>query len=233
MLLGLGRLSAWLAMALAFGWTLSFFYALVGQTSSLSPAWVPIALIHTLFALCLITVVQPVAWKSWLQEGRWKSVWAWGPGLGLIAVTATSSVITGHFLPAATPLPLLASTPGNSFWLWVGSCIWVPLIEELIFRRGVGRLLKQRAGFWLGIYLASLIFALAHTGFPSGGSWTEMSAPPLGPFLLSLACELLYWRSQSLLGPLLLHAACNATPLIFLLLDPRWLDWLQVLYMRA
>ena len=56
-------------------------------------------------------------------------------------------------------------------------------------------------------------------------------AAPLGPFLLGLCCEYFLVRSKSVWPGVVFHAACNSTAAVFLIIDPRWLDCLGILYL--
>ena len=102
------------------------------------------------------------------------------------------------------------------------SVVLVPIAEEILFRVGLWG--------WLGpvsngarIYLTSVSFAALHS---ASNSW------PIGPFLLGVLSQVILLRGGGLLTAILLHMACNATVVIFLALDPRWLDWLSVFYLH-
>lgn len=102
------------------------------------------------------------------------------------------------------------------------SVVFVPIAEELVFRVGLWG--------WLGpvpngtrIYLTSASFAILHT---ASSPW------PIGPLLLGIINQVILLRGGGLITAILLHMACNATVVIFLALDPRWLDWLRVFYLH-
>jgi membrane protease YdiL (CAAX protease family) len=109
--------------------------------------------------------------------------------------------------------------------------LWIPPIEELVFRRGVGRLFRRLApGLIWPAWFSSLTFALVHAEPTLAHLLAGRVGLPLGPFLLGLGCEAALAASGRLLPAVLLHAACNGTATIFALIDPRWLDWLGFLY---
>ena len=102
------------------------------------------------------------------------------------------------------------------------SVVFVPIAEELVFRVGLWG--------WLGgvpngtrIYLTASSFAILHT---ASSPW------PIGPLLLGVINQVILLRGGGVLTAILLHMACNATVVIFLALDPRWLDWLGVFYLH-
>lgn len=107
----------------------------------------------------------------------------------------------------------------------------IPLVEECLFRRGIGVYLRDRFGFLVGTYFSALVFAVAHVQLFQSFASESAIGVPLGPFLLGLACESIYAASGRFFAIVCLHAACNATPIIFSAIDPRWLDWLGVFYL--
>ncbi|MFO1396520.1 MAG: type II CAAX endopeptidase family protein [Burkholderiales bacterium] len=76
-------------------------------------------------------------------------------------------------------------------------CGAVPVLEELLFRRGVFTLLR-RFPVWLPITVSVALFALLHPAQAQGGA-----------FLLGLATAYLYLRSGSLLPSIACHAFAN------------------------
>lgn len=210
------RSAAYLLAAIVFGWLLHEGFLSL-QTMSSSP-WIAIAALHTLIAALLLMRRVPSAAVA--PRSPW--LWILGPA-GLIL---GGSILLGLLFGPRT-LPSF-EVKAEDLWLGAATVLWVPLVEELVYRRGLGRWLQARCGTWYGIYLASLIFALAH-GVSFAGF---LPTPPLGPFLLALSCELIYRRSGSLWGAIAFHGACNASALIFFWLDPRWLEWLRWLYLE-
>lgn len=108
--------------------------------------------------------------------------------------------------------------------------IWIPLIEEIVFRFGLGRWFRFTIGNLWGGYCAALCFSYAHA-FPTVA---KIMAGNIGivlsPLLLGFACEYLFVKSKSILPGVALHMACNATVLLFLVFDQRWLAWLKFFY---
>lgn len=181
------------------------------------PNWITIAGFHSLLALLILTRPSPYP----ASRGPW--LYLVGPAT---LIVLGSVVLALSFRGAYRPTWAWSE---QDLGTWLGTIVWVPIVEEIVYRRGLGGFLRARLGQWTGLYLASLLFALAHGLRFEGG----LPAPAIGPFLLGVACELIYWRCRSIWGAIAFHAACNATPLIFLWLDPRWLDRLRMLYLEV
>ncbi len=124
----------------------------------------------------------------------------------------------------------LRGTVAIHHYLWLS---WIPVVEEIVFRLGIGGWLRQLAGNFWGSYCSALCFALAHT-MPT---WARLSAGeigvPVGPLLLGAVCEFLFVRSGSLRPCIVLHAVCNASVPLFVYFDQRWLAWLGLLFQTS
>lgn len=91
--------------------------------------------------------------------------------------------------------------------LWIGAVVVAPLAEEFFFRGVLPTFLQvQIGGVSRSIILASIAFALVHTGQP-------FAMPAL--FVLGLILGYLRERTGSLVGPVLLHAAFNFKTLLW------------------
>jgi len=117
------------------------------------------------------------------------------------AVAADSGLQPTAQLGAAGSLDLLQSAI-----LIVGL---VPVLEEWFFRGVVQQGLVTRLGAVRGVALTSVLFALAHGG--PGISLPIWLAAAAGSLLHGVAFGALRLASGSLLAPILLHAALNAT----------------------
>jgi membrane protease YdiL (CAAX protease family) len=160
------------------------------------------------------------------RTGWFTQVWSWGPRLSarkLLAVAVGGYLLTIPWvLLCDVVLELLArqlqvSIPSEHviFDLWrhegagvslfktaafLSAVVGAPLIEELVFRgllqRLLVRLLKSPA---VAIVLTSLAFAAIHQPWPL--------RPPI--FVLSLALGWVYFRRGNLALPMLIHAIFN------------------------
>lgn len=108
--------------------------------------------------------------------------------------------------------------------------IWIPIIEEVVFRYGIGSFLRKFGGLLWGSYFSALTFSLIHSGPTISNILQLKIAFPLGPLLLGLICEFLYINYGSLVYLIIFHACCNLSVIIFTYIDARWLSWLGFLY---
>lgn len=161
------------------------------------------------------------AWQrttAWLGGAPWRS---YLPALCILAGTAllaTLSRLLGGAPPSTGAAPPLA---------WI---LWIPLVEELVFRAGIGRLFRRLTHSSWAAWFSALTFAFVHASPTVARLAAGRVGLPLGPFLLGLACEALLAATGRLLPCIALHAACNATAAVFANGDARWLDWLGFLY---
>ena len=107
----------------------------------------------------------------------------------------------------------------------------MPLVEELVFRAGIGAVYRRLSPPIWAAWFAALVFALVH----ANPTWSNLRhgqvGLALGAFFLGLCCEYLMIKTGRILPCIAFHSACNATVMIFGILDKRWLDWLAPLYL--
>jgi len=129
---------------------------------------------------------------------------------------------------AVAPVAAVVSQSISVPWAWL---VCVPIAEELVFRAGIGQILARLAPRLWAAWFSAAIFALAHAQPTISHFVAGQVGLAVGPFLLGLACEALVAASGSILPGILLHAACNATVVVFQTVDARWLEWLKFLYL--
>ncbi len=81
-----------------------------------------------------------------------------------------------------------------------------PVVEEVVFR---GLLLNRwwwHYGMWRGVVYSSLLFAILHADF-------------LGAFVFGLVLSLVYVKTKSLIGPIIVHMANNGLIVLKLLAE--------------
>ncbi|RZA22527.1 MAG: CPBP family intramembrane metalloprotease [Proteobacteria bacterium] len=139
--------------------------------------------------------------------------------LVLPALILVGTLILIFFAPTST------EKISYEWWEIAGLVLWVPVVEEIVFRRALFVWLSQRFPKFWSLYLSALIFALAHSSPPT-------FIPPLGPFLLGLLAAWSYQSTRWLLTPILLHSVCNGSAILFACYAPGWLDRLSWLYQR-
>ena len=107
----------------------------------------------------------------------------------------------------------------------------VPFFEEIVFRVGFGSYFRKIGGFLGGAYFSALLFAYAHSMPTIEGLQAGIINIPLGPFLLGLICEYLFFTSKSILPGVSFHIACNTTAVLFY--QKEWFayyKWFLLLY---
>ncbi len=202
------------SLLILLGWALSIFYGFIHQT--MPPGWFSIALLHSGIAFGL--------WRygSRLRPAVRLGFRAWLPAIFVALGSFAGALLSRALIEGAPPIDTSMDMRLVAF------VVWIPIVEELVFRFGMGGWARQKLGPFWGAYGSALVFAMAH----GNGEWNQL-ALPLGPLLLGLCCEWLYLVSGRLTAAVALHAACNASGWIFAALDERWLDWLQHLYLKV
>ena len=100
-----------------------------------------------------------------------------------------------------------------SLWaVWIGTAVIAPITEECFFRgvfqTGLVNVLKRR---WLGVILTAAVFGAVHTG----GASDPQPHVVLPLAVLGVLLGVLYLRTGSLVGPIVLHALFNAKTLLW------------------
>lgn len=117
-----------------------------------------------------------------------------------ILTTAADTIETKLTEPAIIP-PL--------GWFTVAAILLAPLVEELIFRAGAIRNLRQKLPMVATILLSSLLFSLAHIG--SLNLWQLLYT-----FILGAAAALLYVWSDSIYPAIVCHFCFNGANIVSL-----------------
>lgn len=178
--------------------------------------WLAAALLNTLISVCLLAkyhrhIVFQTSGYFYLPAGL------------VLLGCVLAILVSSHY---SSPLQERGSIPPRQY-LFV---VWIPLIEEVVFRFGLGRWFRSVIGNLWGGYCAAFCFSYVHS-FPTLAKvMTGNIGIVLPPLLLGLACEYLFVKSRSLLPSIALHTACNATVLLFLVFDQRWFGWLKIFY---
>jgi len=137
---------------------------------------------------------------------------------------------------AITVLPIMTALCGEAevvsvdFNPWL-AVVLVPIVEEVVFRMGVGSLIRWRWNGWVGYYVSALFFSVLHTSPTMDRVLALKVGVALGPFLLGLFCEFLFKVTGRLFFPIIFHCICNASVYIFSYFDARWLGWFSVFYL--
>jgi membrane protease YdiL (CAAX protease family) len=196
--------------------------------------WLGAAVVHTLLAAVVLVVVARQGRLSSLCSLRTVADTApaalrarpslmWAPTAVVAAGAALLTLASARLAPGTASQRAVA--PAQIAWI-----LWVPVVEELVFRAGIGGFMRRRGGPLWGAWFSAVAFALVHAQPTLAGLAHGAVGLPLGPFLLGLCCEALLATTGRIAPAIAFHAACNATVVIFASGDARWLDWLSILY---
>lgn len=105
--------------------------------------------------------------------------------------------ITGYIPP--TPEGMLPSTAFQALLIFIGLVIAAPICEEILFRGTIQPAYQKHSTRTLAILVPSLLFAFYH--------FRLQGLPAL--LLISFLLGYTYWRTQSLIITMVLHAANN------------------------
>lgn len=187
-----------------------------------------IPLVHTLISIAVVIIwclkSKGSIFKALcITEMKLKySLW-FLPGLGVIIGTWLLVLLTSN------EYPLVIGTLGSK---QLSSIFWVPIVEELTFRVGLGFILLRLGGsiIWAS-YFSILIFTVMH-GLPSYEDFLSGNIGFfLGPFVLAVFCEAIYRLSHKIIPCIFLHSACNSSAVIFSWGGGYWLEKLSYLYL--
>lgn len=217
--MSLGKFILAFTGCLVFAHTLCQSYHLFSYASQL-PIWASAGIIHSLLAAITLLFYKQTPRET---TATWKILL---PGTAILLVQAALVL----FSLASSDFSLSGPSLENidlKYYAWI---TWIPIVEELTFRVGIGNFLKKKCGTVWGSYFSILIFCAAH----SVALWNQpadlLLKVPVGVMLLAISCEFIYGYTRSKLSIIWFHSACNLSGLIFLFLDKRWLDWLNFLY---
>ena len=222
--MGMTVLSVCLAVALA------EIYALVGKMGL--KAWQGALAFHAVVGggIILIFYLKGILFRKFEFLGVGERAPGWFARKSWLAYAPAVIILVGAtFLGTLSTLgatePHHGTISSPMAWIWL-----VPWAEEIFFRGGIGAIYRRALPGLGGLWLSAATFALAHAGMTMENLLHGQVGLPLGPFLLGLLCESVYLLSGSLLPAIAVHASANATVAVFQLLDPRWLEWLGLLY---
>jgi membrane protease YdiL (CAAX protease family) len=112
-----------------------------------------------------------------------------------------------HEQPAVVMVSQTA-TPAEILMVFLMSCAFAPLMEELIYRACFYSAIKNRLGFIPGVILSSLVFALMHQSLSF--------LMPL--FAVGVAYALIFEKTKSLTAGVVAHSFFNLTGVSFVYL---------------
>lgn len=196
-----------------------------------TPSWLTIACVNTVLALTVIIKLNFFSKDTQANKPSDFTVWRWKfpitysyiPSL-FIVISVLGLSITSSFI--GNPTRALPS------YNLVYFALWIPIIEEIVFRIGVGGYFRRLGGALFGGYCSALLFAFVHD-IPTVEKALQLQFNiPIGPFLLGVICEYIYHKTKRALPIITFHSACNLAGPLFGMIDERWLDWLSFLFLK-
>ena len=167
----------------------------------------------------IAAMLSPIKFRErlGLVRGNWP-IWAWiAAALATPLVGLISSLVVGVFVEESESLKSMSEVfrdhGSNGFLIPLAFMIGATpaICEELLFRGYVQTRLNQSLGPWLGIGIASALFAVFHM------DWVHIIAVfPLGLFLGIVA-----WRSGSLIPAMLGHFVNNVISVVAVVFAPQ------------
>ncbi|MFN0196094.1 MAG: exosortase E/protease, VPEID-CTERM system [Planctomycetaceae bacterium] len=173
-----------------------------------------------------VIVLLPALWfyRGTFINRPWS--WSWYSAINGLVVFGLWMALEPS-APTSTPAPevLASASPlERNFWIFfrvVGSCLTVPIVEEVAFRGYLMRRLASRqfeevipaSVAWQWVVISSVMFGMLH------GRW-------LAGILAGLCYALEYRRRGRLSDPIVAHATSNLAIAAVVLLGGRWSLWL-------
>ncbi len=153
------------------------------------------------YSLLVMVVFLSAKWcevsRSYLRSGPW-TVLAWA------AVAALGTLIPSEMLEQLMPLPdwsdgSLMQILGSR-WGFLVICIFAPLVEEVVFRGAILKVLLQGCrSHWLAIIISAVLFAIVHAN--------PIQMPHA--FLIGLMLGWMYYRTHSIIPGIVVHWVNN------------------------
>lgn len=137
------------------------------------------------------------------SHGKLAAAIGWGVvGAAIVAPAAVLSHSVTRFIPMNKWHMVASLDYGTSGW-WMGlvAVLFVgPMAEELVFRGLLFGRLASAGHVWVGAFTTAFVFAWYHS------DWHNF----LLPFFVGLTAAAVYYRSRSILSPIIVHIAANA-----------------------
>jgi hypothetical protein len=172
--------------------------------------------VELLFIAMIAAVVRAVYGGPFLDEMRWRRP-SW-PSTGMLIVIgvelAVGAMVASAFFPGGdTPIQQILDTPGEVIMFTVFGVLFAPLIEELLFRGFLFRVLDDAAGAVFAVPVTATMFGALHVLQLQG----NMAAIVL-ILIVGLILSILRWRTGSLIPSVIVHTTYNGIIFIVVLL---------------
>lgn len=191
----------------------------------ISPVWLSVVTSNLLITLCIAFFCRKRLWNVITKHPLRLSGFL--PGLFILLGSGVIALFTRIFFQDLTPRFFSAFSLAALLSLTL-----VPVMEEVMFRFFLTRVIGSYSSPILAAYLSMIVFAAAHSLPVFQLSDIALISVPLGPLMMGGICEWLFFRYKNLVYPIFFHASANSTVFIFSLIDKRWLEWLKLLYLN-
>ena len=144
---------------------------------------------------------------SFREEMRWSRDYSVSNGTLIVLGMGLAffvMVVSSVFPPSSPPIQRLLNTPEAIAIFAVFGIAFAPLLEELMFRGFLFRVLEQLLGGSIAVRVTAVVFALLHVP-QLWGSWAGM----LVIFAVGCILSVLRQRTASLIPSVIVHMAYN------------------------
>ncbi len=175
---------------------------LAGMAAGTSPTSIPqLIVIQSVFSMMVMVIFL---WRRWATVSRTYLRTRPVGVLFWVTLAALGTVIPSEVFLELVPLPDWSdgSLTGmlGSRWGYLAICIFAPLVEELVFRGAILRvLLGSLRSHWAAIILSAVIFSAVH--------FNPIQMPHA--FFLGLLLGWMYYRTGSVIPGIMLHWVNN------------------------
>ncbi len=174
----------------------------------------------SLFVLSLISLLfyfslYPLERKSWFHPKDFLiSLLCYALAFPIVTVISQLLILfiyvcfgtMGEDQIAVRYVRLALENPPSIYFLIISLCVFAPIIEEILFRGLLHRVLRSFFSFWTAAAISSASFAFVHFSFSQGYG----NIPLLGSLItLSFYLSYLYERQKRILPCILLHSIFN------------------------
>ncbi len=211
-----------IAFFLAYSFFPSIFYQIIFLLGLASNPVIGFS-ITSFLSLLILSVMTLISYFSLNKEE--KSAWfepkdiltsLLSYALAFPSVTLISQALTlfiyvafgtmGEDQVAVRYLKLAISNPPSVYFIIASLCLFAPIIEEILFRGFLHRILRGVFSFWPAAFISSLLFSAVHFSLSQGYG----NIPLLGSLVvLSLYLSYLYERQKRIIPCILLHSIFN------------------------
>lgn len=190
------------------GAVLSVLFAEVFQLSDpqvdlFDAVFLPILALASVFVPLWLLILRPTDERLLVfdrPQSRWRLLAAVVGVILLIGGNLVTEALSRLVAVERRTLVEFTSTTGATIVLWVRSGLLVPLVEEVLFRGVIFNWLRAHGSVRLAVLVSALLYSAVHLN----------PVASVSLFLRGIVLTWLYYQSESLLVPIVAHAAGNS-----------------------